>query len=123
MPWIYHQSTGMLEYTWQHTGHHVGRGYSGAPGAINNSRMETIPFKGPIPKGRYHIGPMHHHEAKGPYVMALTPVGHNAHNRPDLLIHGDNKQMNQTGSEGCIILPPEIRLRIGHSHDRILHVM
>jgi lipoprotein-anchoring transpeptidase ErfK/SrfK len=123
MPWTYHQSNGLLEYRWEHNVHHVGRGYSGAPGAVNNSHMEAIHFKGPIPRGHYHIGPMGQRPNLKWPVMTLTPVGHKAHNRTHLLIHGDNQNGNQTGSNGCIILEKAIRLRIGHSHDHILQVI
>lgn len=123
MPWIYHQANGSLEYKWEHTGHRVGKGYSGGPGAVNDPRMEAMRFKGPIPKGNYHIGPMYKHPEKGPYVMNLTPVGHDARGRKLLRIHGDNENLNQTASEGCVILPREVRLRIGHSRDRTLQVL
>jgi hypothetical protein len=55
--------------------------------------------------------------------MDLSPVGHDAHNRLNFRIHGDNKHLNHTASEGCIILPKSIRLRIGHSLDKLLHVV
>jgi type VI secretion system (T6SS) effector TldE1-like protein len=120
MPWIYHQRSGLLEYRWQHAAHSVGTGYSGAPGAVNDPTQEAIHFRGPIPKGRYRVGTIFHHHEKGPHVMSLTPVGHSAHHRTDLLIHGDNDDLNHTASQGCVILAPEMRLRIGHSHDRTL---
>ena len=123
MPWIYHQSTGVLNYRHEHSSHPVGRGYSGAPGSMNKPTLEGVPFKGPIPRGNYHIGPMYHHHDKGPDVMNLTPVGHDAHKRDHFRIHGDNKHLNHSASEGCIILPKPIRLRLGHSLDKELHVV
>jgi Protein of unknown function (DUF2778) len=130
MPWIYHQSTGQLVYRAPHgaAGHQVshvlGRGYSGAPGSVNNPANESIANTGPIPRGRWHIGNMEpHHSHLGPHVMSLTPVGHNAHNRTAFYIHGDNELLNRTASNGCIILGPDIRYRIGHSHDHLLEVV
>jgi hypothetical protein len=137
MPWIYHQSSGLLEYQWEQRKHEVDKtGYSGAPGAVNNPRMEAHHFVGPIPRGRYHIGKMyddHEHKTpdgkdrkpKGPHVMVLEPHGHDAHGRTDLMIHGDliGQEGKRKASDGCVILPKEIRKRIGHSHDRVLNVV
>jgi Tlde1 domain len=130
MPWVYHQSTGLLEYRAPHSGptappaHRVGHGYSGAPGAVNNPDMEAIHNVGPIPRGRWRIGPLEpHHGRRGPNVMSLTPIGHDAHTRFGFLIHGDNSLENRSASDGCVILGPDIRLRIGHSHDRLLEVV
>jgi hypothetical protein len=130
MPWIYHQSTGRLEYMAPHgaaghqTGHLVGVGYSGAPGSVNSPHMENIHNVGPIPRGRWRIGPLEaHHPHLGPHVMSLTPIGHHAHGRTSFYIHGDNQQGNQSASNGCVIMGLDIRNRIGHSHDHLLEVV
>jgi hypothetical protein len=136
MPWIYHQANGVLEHQGPHALLPVYRnGYSGAPGCVNNPHMETFSDKGPIPRGNYEIGLMYddpppkdhkghhkHKSHKGPHVMNLKPKGHKAHGRHGFMIHGDNGDGNRSASNGCVILPEEIRLRIGHSGDRVLHV-
>jgi hypothetical protein len=55
--------------------------------------------------------------------MHLTPVGHNANGRTRLYIHGDNAALNHSASEGCVILPRDIRLRIAHSRDHTIEVV
>ena len=121
MPWTYSQSTGEL----RHNGELVGTGYSGAGRAAstgrNNPAMQTSANRGPIPQGQWRIGPAHNRLHKGPTVMALTAVGHNAFGRSGFLIHGDNPTNN--ASEGCIILGPAIRRQIAASGDPSLSVV
>jgi len=58
-------------------------------------------------------------------VVGLTPVGHSAHHRTDLVIHGPKKAgaQDHIPSQGCIVLLAETRLRFGHGHDRTLEVI
>jgi hypothetical protein len=120
MPWIYSQSTGQLT----HNGSFITNGYSGAGFTAatgrNNAAMQDVPFQGPIPAGEYHIGNAYHHPSKGPIVMNLDPVGHNALGRTEFRIHGTNSSNN--ASQGCIILPPNIRSQINNSSDKVLLV-
>ena len=120
MPWTYSQSTGQLH----HNGVLIGTGYSGAGllpiNGRNNPAMQNIANQGPIPTGQYQIGPSYNHPHKGPTVMNLTPVGHNALGRSGFMIHGNNIQNN--ASQGCIILGPAIRQQIAASTDHTLVV-
>lgn len=120
MPWTYSQSTGQL----RHNGQLVGTGYSGAgltsATGRNNPAMQNIANQGPIPQGQWQIGVAYNHPSKGPTVMALTPVGHNAFGRTAFLIHGNNAQDN--ASEGCMIMGPVIRQQIASSGDTTLTV-
>ena len=123
MPWIYHQTTGHLI----HKEKLVATGYSGAPGHVNNPESEHLHDRGPIPRGRYKIGPIGMHKtSKGKEMrlaMPLKPLGHVAYGRTHLLIHGDNKKNDRSASEGCMIFSPkELRLRIHNSLDAILEV-
>jgi hypothetical protein len=121
MPWTYHQSTGLLEHDGQPV---AATGYSGAPGSVNDPDQEAVHNMGPIPRGSYHLGGLEaNHGHLGPNVLHLTPVGHYAHGRSRLYIHGDNREQNRSASEGCIILPPDVRLRIASSHDQTLEVV
>ena len=120
MTWHYSQSTGQLT----HDGRNVGRpGYSGAPAGINNPDMQQIVDVGPIPRGQYRIGRPRDTETHGPHVMDLTPVGHTALGRSQFLIHGDRVAgPPRSASQGCIILPPDVRDRISGSGDNSLVV-
>ena len=88
----------------------VARGYSGRGEGRNNPAMEAVRGVGPIPAGRWRIGPPHLSARTGPHVMTLTPIGHDAHGRSAFQIHGDNAAGD--ASSGCIVLPRWVRERI-----------
>ncbi len=114
MPFTYIQSTGAI----LENGVMIGRGYSGHGDGLNNPAMEAVRNVGPIPAGFYRIGPSEDRSAdgKGTNVMTLTPTnGNTAHQRSGFLCHGDNKAMNHTASDGCIIAALPIRLRIAQA--------
>lgn len=71
MSWQYNQRTDILN----RNGQIVGVGYSGRSAGRNNPSLEGMQNIGPIPQGRYRIGPQYTHPSKGPVTMALTPVG------------------------------------------------
>lgn len=114
MSWTYHQSTGAL----LHNGRRVASGYSGSGAGRNNGAMQATHNVGPIPRGAYRIGTPYNTNSHGPHVMRLTPVGHNALGRSGFLIHGDNR--THTASQGCIILPRNVRDTISTSRDHSL---
>lgn len=109
--YVYFQKSGRLTLN----GKEVGRGYSGNGDGLNNPSKEKVKDVGPIPAGLWTIGPAFKHDSKGPTVMRLTPDGHRAHGRDGFLIHGDNKKMDNSASEGCIILPLDVRKKIAES--------
>jgi hypothetical protein len=128
--YVYQQSTGDL----QRDGEHLGICYSGHGAGLNNPDLEHVHNYGPIPKGIYTIGPAFRHNTKGAVCMRLIPDGHDAcgraiplaedaQGRDGFLIHGDNKLMNHTASEGCIIASLTIRQDIAQSKDRELLVI
>jgi hypothetical protein len=117
MSWNYIQSTGTLT----REGQFVATGYSGAGTGRNNPAEQAVPDVGPIPQGRYSIGPPFDAVKQGPCVMRLTPLGHDALGRDGFLIHGDN--LTHDASTGCIILPREIRETIAASEDHDLEVV
>lgn len=118
MSWLYSQRTGRLT----HNGQMVSNGYSGKGIGRNNPQLEQTQNVGPIPRGRYRIGPAHTHPGKGPITMSLAPIGHMAYGRTHFLIHGDSRANPGNASEGCIILQLDVRRRIAASRDRILEV-
>lgn len=116
MAWTYSQSSGELI----HDGEMVATGYSGTGAGRNNPAEQAVPNVGPIPQGRYKIGPEFEAPVQGPCTMRLTPDGHDALGRGGFLIHGDNS--THDASTGCIILPFECRQQIAASEDRQLEV-
>lgn len=119
--WTYDQSTGDLS----HNGGFVGTGYSGAgrtpAQGRNNGALEGEAARGPIPRGRWHIGSPRDGGRLGPFVMNLDPVGHDAHGRSLFRIHGNNQA--DDASHGCIILARPIRDMIAASGDHDLDVV
>ncbi len=79
----------------------------------NNPLTQNVRGLGPLPQGQYTISPAHTVPHLGPIVMALTPAPANQmYNRSGFFIHGDNAAMNFTASDGCIVAPRDVRLRI-----------
>lgn len=112
--WHYLQKTGDLI---DPEGKMAGAGYSGHGAGLNNPSMEAVHGVGPLPVGRWHIGPWEaSHGHLGPVVAALMPVGFNPHDRSAFFIHGDNLAMNHTASDGCLILSRALRELIRDSH-------
>ena len=100
-----------------------GVGYSGRGAGRNNPSLENIQNIGPIPRGRYRIGPQYTHQSKGPVTMTLTPVGHAARGRTHFLIHGDSINHPGDASEGCIVLSRPVRQVIAASGDTEIEVV
>jgi hypothetical protein len=124
MPWEYSQSTGQLHRIQNGARTHIGTGYSGINAGLNNPGMENIANTGPIPRGMWTIGTPRRSPNTGPHVLDLSPNGHNAHGRTSFQIHGDNTtpQPNDA-SNGCIILPRNLRETISRSNDNVLYVV
>ena len=110
--WVYNQRTGQLRHPDGRLDPH--RGYSGAPGFVNSPEADHLSFQGPIPRGRWNIGRAYNGN-RGPVTMRLDPVGHNAHGRDDILIHGDRSDAPQVASQGCVILNRQQRNTISAS--------
>lgn len=109
------------------SGELIAAGYSGrdtdAVQGKNNPVAEGVRDVGPIPRGRYQIGPVFDSQEHGPVVMRLTPEpGTDTFGRDGFLIHGDSIQMPGTASHGCVILPRPARLAVAASADRELEV-
>jgi hypothetical protein len=120
MTWRYVQRTGALS----HDGVPIAVGYSGHGDGCNNPDLQAVPNVGPIPAGRYTIGPAFHHPLCGPVSMRLTPAPDDEmFGRSGFLIHGDNAALNHTASDGCIVLDHPRRVMIAASDDRDLVVV
>ena len=106
--WTYAQSTGDLTGS---DGSLAGVGYSGRGTGLDNPSAQATVDIGPIPAGRWIIGPFFDDPGgKGPIVAHLTPVtGTETFGRSGFMIHGDNAALTHTASEGCVILAHSLR--------------
>ena len=101
--WIYNQRTGQLRHPNGWIDPH--RGYSGAPGYVNNPEAEHLPNQGPIPRGQYRMERAVLHPVNGPMTIPLSPRGHNMRGRTGINAHGDRRgNLNRDASLGCPIL-------------------
>ena len=121
MAWIYEQSTGNLSLNTVF----IGKGYSGIATGLNNPAAQDQPNIGPIPQGTYTIGPAHTPpDHLGPLAMPLYPdPGNTMFGRFGFFMHGDNQLMNNTASNGCIIMSYDIRHQVATSNDTVLTVV
>jgi len=120
MAWIYQQSTGQLS----HNGRLVATGYAGKDEGKNIPDMQDRVDIGPLPRGNYTITNPFHHPHTGPYSMRLQPShGNVMYGRAGFLIHGDSIESPGEASNGCIVMPPDVRRRIWTSGDRQLEVI
>lgn len=116
--WVYAQRTGeMTNGTLQFFG------YAGHGSGLNNPDMASVKSIGPPPVGLYSLGPWHDAVHLGPCVSLLSPVGQDADGRTGLYIHGDNRSVNHSASDGCIILGPSARYAMRDSGDTSLSVI
>jgi hypothetical protein len=124
--WTYVQESGEL----LRDGLHFAVGYSGYDDPVtgqmgwNNPGLERVEGVGPIPVGRYFIGPPRDTLTHGPFVLPLTPDPANEmFGRSEFLIHGDSKEHPGTASRGCIIMGPDVRKLVAASGDTLLQVI
>jgi hypothetical protein len=122
MTWTYQQSTGKLT---DPGGAWVGTGYSGHGAGLNNPALEPDPGVGPIPAGKWRIGPaLNPPDHLGPLAMPLTPNGFDAHGRSAFFMHGDFAgDTADLASHGCIVIQRADRALVAASDDRDLTVI
>lgn len=119
--WTYHQRTGEVVAP---DGVMEGHCYSGHGAGLNNPLLQDVVRVGPIPRGWYSIGPAHVSDHTGPITMNLDPLpGTETFGRSLLRWHGDNKWLNHSASEGCIVGGRAIRLEVAQSVHRYLEVV
>lgn len=98
--------------------------YSGHGLGMDNPAFESVHGVGVIPRGRWEIVKWYdNYGPKGPIVARLEPISHDAYDRNGFLIHGDNSAMNHTASDGCIIAPHDIRVKLRESGETALEVV
>jgi hypothetical protein len=119
----FQQSTGALVQDGVELGR-APRIYSGHGAGLCNPALQADPDIGPIPAGVWEIGTAFDHPHLGPCVMHLAPVEPaRALGRAGFFIHGDDAQLNESGSHGCIVAPRPVREAIAASADRRLTVI
>lgn len=119
----YSQSLG---YIWNDDGSIIFKGgWSGNGKGKNNPEMEGVKNKGPIPRGRYIIGTPYDSTRVGKFSIPLIPSCHNALDRTHLRMHGATIDESRRGeeSDGCVILPFDIRKKVFDSNDKIFDVI
>jgi len=127
LEWWYSQATGQVSHFDPETGFtFVATGYAGHMHGLNNPSLQGTLNIGPIPVGNYTIAPQRDNVTTNrtilPASMRLIPDPKNwMFGRAGFLIHGGDME-KRTSSNGCIILPLEIRNLIGNSNDKILIV-
>lgn len=117
---IYSQSTGVLT----RDGRHFGTGYSGHGTAKNKPDRQRERAVGPIPRGDWIIGGNRTSPNTGPLTITLEPAPDtDVFGRSLFRIHGDSIANPGTASNGCIILPRQVREAIIRSGDKSLRVV
>lgn len=120
MGWIYESSTGRLLCD----GALVTIGYSGRGAAKNRPELDHLANEGPIPCGRWRIGPAYDHPRLGGCVLPLIPAeGTDTHGRSEFRIHGDSRVNPGWASHGCIIIPHDARERLSRERVREIWVV
>jgi len=118
---IYSQSTGDL---FNADGSLIGTGYAGNNQWKNDPASQNVKDHGPLPQGWYTIGSPYSSPQTGPFTLPLTPDPSNEmFDREGFKIHGDNVSDPGFGSDGCIVMTPEIRHAIWNGPDHILQVV
>ena len=120
--WTFEQSTGKL-YNKQGTlvtAHAYAGGNCGkSPEGKNNPDMQNVPKVGPLPCGLYTLGKVVLESHLGPFAIPLIPDPSNEmFGRGEFFIHGDTVPSGNA-SEGCLILPRELREEIYASHEQL----
>jgi len=119
MAWVYVQFNGHL---YRPGGSLACRsGYSGYGFGKDNPAMEAVPNMGPIPVGLYSIGPPGNIAGRQ-FAMRLEAIVSWITWRDGFLIHGDSRSHPGEASEGCIIVPLNVRVEIAASDDKELEV-
>lgn len=101
----------------------IGYGYAGNGDDKNKPESQTKRGHGPLPQGLYKLTDVRDSANTGPFSIVLMPdPGNRMFGRGDFRIHGDSIKAPGTASDGCIILPRNLREKIWASGERQLTV-
>jgi hypothetical protein len=116
---LYSQRTGAFTLG----GKVIGYGYAGNGPDKNEPRSQGKKGHGPLPQHQYKLTTVKDSPRTGPFTIVLEPVGSgDMLGRGDFRIHGDSIKAPGTASDGCIILPRNLREKIWSSGERLLTV-
>lgn len=106
----------------------VGTGYAGRDEGFNNEAMQNVPDVGPLPRGRYTIGPLLSSYTIGNVVLQwcsklIPDPANEMFGRAGFLIHGRKSLTDLSASEGCVVLDHGPRMVVLESLDRDLVVV
>lgn len=102
----------------------IGKAYSGKKEAIGQTDKENVKGVGPIPEGDWHISNWTSDGHLGPVISRLTPIDvPKLYGRSGFYIHGDNKSVNFSASNGCIIMNRKMREKIRDSKASVIKVI
>ncbi len=126
MSWTWIQQNGQM---FGPDGVLLAEGYAGHGPGLNNAAMQAVHGVGPLPCGRYTIGPLEaaHTTAEGHVLTdsaALVPHPENQmYGRSGFRIHGRKSLTDMDASNGCPVLDHEPRMEVLSSPDRELIVL
>ena len=120
--WSYRISTGV---TCENDAPRPEISYSGHDTCKNDPTQCAVPMEGPIPIGKYRIGPPYDDPGGlGVLVMHLDPLpGTDTLGRSAFRWHGDSSAHPGEASHGCIVSPHSLRADVANSQDKTLEVI
>jgi hypothetical protein len=102
----------------------LGTGWSGNGVGKNNPKMQNVKNVGCLPQGWYKIGAPYDSPHTGALTLPLEPYSDNEmFGRSNFKIHGSAPNVDSNGfisgtttpvSEGCIIMPHDVRVMINN---------
>jgi hypothetical protein len=117
---VFDRRAGTLRFADDAVAHGI---YSGHGDAFNDPSREAEKGVGPLPAGDYRIGTPHDGGHLGPFVMTLTQISGDAHDRSGFYMHGDFAgDADHQASEGCVIASLAWRRKTDEDADRLLRV-
>lgn len=121
--WIFKQSTGELFKSGDPKP--IAVGYSGHEQGKNNPVLQTVRDLGPIPEGFWTFAALIEDGGRlGKNILhIIAKVGTATFGRSGFFMHGENPEHPGMSSDGCLIFPMAIRLRIWESGDHDLQVI
>jgi hypothetical protein len=125
MTWTYEQATGRLI---DPDGHVAAIGYAGGncgqnPEGKNNPDAQDQHSIGPLPRGVYTFTKAENSPHLGPLAIILEPDPSNEmFGRSLFRMHGDSALHPGCASEGCIIMPRNVREAVFASADKTITV-
>jgi len=101
----------------------LGTGYAGAPEALNDPEKQDKKHQGPLPRGKYAIGPQQDNGDLRQSLRLTPDPANEMYNRSGFLIHGPHDDDKRDSSTGCPVFSKDIRDKIANSGRKVLRVV